>query len=260
MGIFGKDPFEDIGEEILGESIWGKPSGQEPQIPQQQGQEVPGVQQQTLIPQQVPVVTPQVVPQIPFPPTFQPPAFQYSIPQQIQQPQYQPSPQVQQPVERKREDKKKKEEVVRKASYILNFKLGEEFYGVDVENIREVVRTGKITPVPNVHYHVLGIMNLRGRIFPVISLRRFFGMEDLDPEKSKKSKILVVEDEEGFQFGVFVDDVSEVSVYYVDELEPITSVKFSGSKYARGVLRRDNKPIVVIDIKEIMKESLVAEF
>ena len=140
---------------------------------------------------------------------------------------------------------------------MLNFRLGNELYGVDVEHVREVVRISKITPVPNVHYHVLGIMNLRGRIIPVISLRRFFGMEDI--EIGKKNKILVVEDEDGRQTGVLVDDVSEVITYYVDELEPITSVKFSGSRYARGILRRDDTPIVCIDIQEIIRESISVE-
>ncbi len=266
MDIFGKDPFDEIDEDVLGDSIWGVPQG-EIKTPAEEGaqQQVvpPPTQQQMaqpILPQQgqVPVVTPQVVQQVPFPPVYPPqPGTQVppqSSTQTVPSTQYIPEKEE----EKKKEEKKKrgtgrKEEEIKKASYILNFKLGNELYGVDVENIREVVRAGKITPVPNVHYHVLGIMNLRGRIIPVISLRRFFGMEDA--ETDRKSKILVIEDDDGKQTGILVDDVSEVTTYYEDELEPITSVKFSGTKYARGVLRRDDTPIVVIDIKEIVSES-----
>lgn len=249
MDIYGKDPFEDLEGEIVEESIWTKPPEGEPQVPLQNQQSQPQPQQQ------VPIITPQVVPQIPFPP-YPYPYYQYP-------PATPPEPQLKgERAEREKpKDLKKKTETaaVKKASYMLNFKLGNEFYGVDVENIREVVRVVKITPVPNIHYHILGIMNLRGKIFPVISLRRFFGMEDVDI--GKKSKILVVEDEEeAIHAGVLVDDVSEVSLYYVDELEPISSIKFSGSKYARGILRKDDNPIVVIDIREILRESLLTYF
>jgi purine-binding chemotaxis protein CheW len=258
MDIFGKDPFDELGEDILGDSIWGAPQGEikipSPEQVQQTAQPAP--QPQVIPPQQqIPIITPQVVQQLPYPPVY---PFQPA-----QQPPYPQQPR--QDVEKKKEGEEKKEEVkrrvgrkgeeIKKASYILNFKLGNELYGVDVENIREVVRAGKVTPVPNVHFHVLGIMNLRGRIIPVISLRRFFGMPDA--ESGRKTKILVIEDEEGRQTGVLVDDVSEVTTYYEDELEPITSVKFSGTKYARGILRKDDTPIVVIDIREIVSESTI---
>lgn len=242
MGIFGKNPLEEIKEEAFAESIWKLPEG-EPAEPSQAAQ---AAQSQPIYQQipQVPVVTPQVVPQYPYPPVFYP---------------YQPPPSVpevkKQEVKRESEEelvRKQKKGEVKRASYLLNFTLGNEFYGVDVENIREVVRSGKITPVPNSHYNILGIMNLRGRIIPVLSLRRFFNMEDIGI--TRKSKILVIENESGTQTGVLVDDVNEVFAYYLDELEPITSVKFSGTRYARGIFRKDETPIVVIDIKEILSE------
>ncbi len=239
MGIFGKNPLEELEMDAISESIWKMPEGEPPEPPSQ-----PQIQ----TPQQVPVVTPQIVQQYPYPPVFYPyPPPPSPTPTQ---------PEVKKPQEKqevkKEEDTKKRKGEVKKASYLLNFKLGEEFYGVDVENIREVVRSGKITPVPNAHYNVLGIMNLRGRIIPVLSLRRFFNMQDI--ETTKKNKILVIENETGNQIGVLVDDVNEVFTYYLEDLEPITSVKFSGTRYAKGIFRKDEIPIVVIDMKEILGE------
>ncbi|MCS7212798.1 MAG: chemotaxis protein CheW [Candidatus Calescibacterium sp.] len=238
MGIFGKNPLEEISENVFSESIWKLPENEpvEPQQPQQIPQ------------QQVPVITPQVVQQYPYPPVFYP----YQAPPPVVPPESKKQERQETPKREEETKKTSKKGETKKASYLLNFTLGNEFYGVDVENIREVVRSGKITPVPNAHYNVLGIMNLRGRIIPVLSLRRFFNMEDIGI--NRKSKILVIESEGGNQIGVLVDDVNEVFTYYVDELEPITSVKFSGTRYARGIFRKDEIPIVVIDIKEILSE------
>ncbi len=250
MEIFGKDPFENIEDTALSESIWSLPKeGESPKIPEYTQQ------------QPVPVVTPQVIQQIPYPPPIIPQYIQPGIQPQIQpqsQPQLQvPQQQIKKEEERKREERRVgKKEDTRKVSYLLNFRLSNEVYGVDVENIREVVRAGKITPVPNAHYHILGIMNLRGRIIPVLSLRRFLGMEDI--QMTRSSKILVLDIDELNQIGTLVDDVNEVFPYYPDEIEPITTVKFSGTKYAKGVLRKDDIPIVVIDIKEIISESFTA--
>ncbi len=272
MGIFGKDPFDEV-EDVFSESIWNVPSG----TPEMVGGELSGVRQgsqggtqhgmqppisqqpisQTAQPQgwqgqQVPVMIPQVVPQIPYPPVISP---YYPYQEGVTAPGAPPT--ARQEVLRKKKEEAevapKKKEEKKRASYLLNFRLANELYGVDVSSIREVVRAGKITPVPNTHYHILGIMNLRGRIIPVISLRRFFGMEDIGIDR--KIKILVVEDEDGNQTGVLVDDVNEVFLYYADELEPITTVKFSGSRYAKGILKKDDNPIVVIDIREVISES-----
>lgn len=240
MGVFGKNPLEGITEDALSESIWKLPEG-EPVEPTP----APSPTQP-----QIPIVIPHVVQQYPYPPVSYPYPYPPSPPP--------PAEPKKQEVHKEKEIREKKEEEAKKtkkkASYLLNFTLGNEFYGVDVENIREVVRSGRITPVPNAHYNILGIMNLRGRIIPVLSLRRFFNMEDIGI--TRKSKILVVEGEGGNQSGVLVDDVNEVFTYYVDDLEPISSVKFSGTRYARGIFRKDDIPIVVIDIKEILEEIL----
>ena len=78
--------------------------------------------------------------------------------------------------------------------------LGNEIYGVDIACINTVLTPQPITPVPNVPEHVQGVMNLRGRILPVIDLRTRFGLPALDPEKQKSSRIVIM-DVEGVTAG-----------------------------------------------------------
>lgn len=138
------------------------------------------------------------------------------------------------------------------SGYLLSFKLEKEVLGAEVEHIREVVRVGRITPVPNAPFHVLGVMNLRGRIIPLISLRRIFRMEDLPPTRT--SKILIAEDNGKF-VGILVDDVTEVMTFYKTEIEPISSLRFGETRFAKGVLRVGDIPIVIIDIREVIRSS-----
>lgn len=173
---------------------------------------------------------------------------------QLQDTSYDYSQQTQQQQEKQSLEQKKKKGTreERKSSYLLSFTLGNEVLGAGVENIREVVRVGKITPVPNTPYHILGVMNLRGRIIPILSLRRLFGMADA-PE-TIVSKILIAEDEGKFM-GIIVDDVTEVMTFYTSDVEPILSLRFTDVRFAKGILRVADTPLVIVEIKEIMKAS-----
>ncbi len=92
---------------------------------------------------------------------------------------------------------------------IVALHLGSEIYGVDIGCVNTVLTPQPITPVPNVPGHVQGVMNLRGRILPVIDLRTRLGLPDLDPEQQKSSRIVII-DVDGVTAGLIVDSVSEV--------------------------------------------------
>ena len=101
---------------------------------------------------------------------------------------------------------------------IVALHLGEEVYGVDIACVNTVLTPQPITPVPNVPEHVQGVMNLRGRILPVIDLRTRFGLPALDPEQKKSSRIVIM-DVEGVAAGLVVDSVSEVLRLSVASIE-----------------------------------------
>ena len=84
--------------------------------------------------------------------------------------------------------------------------LGEELYGVDIAAIHTVITPQAITPVPRTPEFIAGVMNLRGRIVPVLDLRRRFGL----PDAAGQGRRIVIVDVEGLTAGLIVDDVTEV--------------------------------------------------
>jgi len=102
---------------------------------------------------------------------------------------------------------------------VVALHLGEEIYGVDIASIHTVLTPQPITSVPNVPNYVRGVMNLRGRILPVMDLRTRFGLPLLDAERVKFSRIVIVE-AGGLTAGLIVDAVSEVLKISADAIEP----------------------------------------
>jgi len=105
----------------------------------------------------------------------------------------------------------------------LSFKLGDEEYGVEILRVREIIGVLDITPLPQTESFVKGVVNLRGKIIPVIELRKKFGMPSI--EYTEETCIVVVEvndasASEQFQMGVIVDSVREVQDIEKNQIEP----------------------------------------
>lgn len=104
-----------------------------------------------------------------------------------------------------------------KAGQYLTFQLKHEQYGVPIETVREINQPTEITPVPRTPVFVKGVMNLRGKIIPVVNLRMKFGMEEVD--KTRDTCIIVIDTEIG-QVGMIVDSVKEVVNLEDSQIEP----------------------------------------
>jgi purine-binding chemotaxis protein CheW len=116
---------------------------------------------------------------------------------------------------------------------LVSFDLNGEEYGVDILKVQEIIRMLAITKVPRLPEFVEGVINLRGKVIPVISLRKRFGFEAKDVDKRSRT---VVVDIDGKIIGVVVDSVSEVLRLPVDTLEPPPAVVAGkDAKYIRGV-------------------------
>ena len=99
--------------------------------------------------------------------------------------------------------------------------LAQETYGVDINTVREIIRMQEITKVPKTLDFVEGIINLRGKVIPVVDLRKRFGLPIT--EQNKDSRIVVV-DIDGQSIGIVVDGVSEVLRISNDSVEPPSSM------------------------------------
>ncbi len=140
-------------------------------------------------------------------------------------------------------------------SQLVVFQLGEEEYAVDITQSKEIIKISKITNVPNTPDYVRGVINLRGQIVPVVDLRKRFNI----PGESKKEKIITVEVKESL-IGLVVDAVNEVFWFDMEELETAPEVE-GGIKqeYVKGILKRDGRLLVLIDLNKLLFESRLKE-
>lgn len=118
---------------------------------------------------------------------------------------------------------------------IIEFTLASEIYGVESAFVREVHPLKDFTPLPGVPSFILGIVNVRGQILPVVDLKKFFNL----PEKGlgELNKVIIIHDER-IEFGILVDAVNGTKVIFMEEvLSNPSPVIGTGEKYLKGVTK-----------------------
>lgn len=133
---------------------------------------------------------------------------------------------------------------------LVVFTLANETYGIAISTVNEIIRMQEITEVPRTPDFVEGVINLRGRIVPVIDLRKRFCLEA--GEETQASRIMVVEIQ-GLTVGMVVDSVSEVLRLPSDSVEP-TPPMVAGieAAYLKGVGKWDDRLIILLDIEKVL--------
>ncbi len=141
---------------------------------------------------------------------------------------------------------------------LVGFRIGNETYGVQIGSVREIVRVPQITAVPNAPELVEGVINLRGKIVPVMDLRKRFGSSELQPDK--KNRILVVELDNKL-LGLIVSSASEVLKIPPSEIEPPGAVFAEGeSSYVTGVGKLKGRLIILLDIARLLRQPEFKKF
>src|SRR6516162_973534 len=136
---------------------------------------------------------------------------------------------------------------------VVGFRIGNETYGVRIGSVREIVRVPEITAVPNASETIEGVINLRGKIIPVMDLRKRFGQTDIQPDK--KNRILVVELENKL-VGLIVNSASEVLKIPPSEIESPGSLFADGeSSYVTGVGKLKGRLIILLDLARLLRQS-----
>lgn len=139
----------------------------------------------------------------------------------------------------------------------LTFFLKEEVYGINVDFILQIIAIPQITPIPNTPGYVKGVINLRGKIIPVIDLRLRFGLPAAD--YNARTSIIIIKtevDEEEIFIGIIVDTVLEVLDIQGGMIEPAPSFGISiDTGYIYGMAKVKNKVIILLDIQNILSEE-----
>ena len=138
---------------------------------------------------------------------------------------------------------------------LVSFMLDEEEYGVEVLKVREIIRMPTITKMPNTAQHVEGIINLRGKVIPIISMRKRFGL--MESESSGHTRIIIM-DVVGALTGFIVDAVSEVIRIHSSEIQPPPSMVMSGGigqEFITGVFNHAERLLIIMDVDRMFSED-----
>lgn len=152
-----------------------------------------------------------------------------------------------------------KQGTVAQTNKYLTFELARETYGIGILKIREIIKVMEITPLPHASDSVRGVINLRGKIIPVVDLRMRFGLEV--SEFTDRTCIVVVdlENAEGVRtlVGATVDAVSEVSQIPTVDIEPPPELG-AGARdgHIQGMAKLKDKVVILLDIDKVLGAGL----
>jgi purine-binding chemotaxis protein CheW len=136
---------------------------------------------------------------------------------------------------------------------LVSFFIGSEEFGVDILYVQEINRMSQVTKVPNAPDFVNGVINLRGRVIPVIDLRLKFGMPK--KEHDKNTRIIVME-VSGKTVGFIVDSVNEVLRISKDVTEPPPELAMGiNSEYIKAVGKLEDRLLILIDLEKILSKE-----
>jgi len=135
----------------------------------------------------------------------------------------------------------------------LTFRVDKEEYGIEIEHVTEIIGIQRITDLPDTPEFVKGVINLRGRVIPVIDVRRRFGFEER--EYDERTCIIVV-NINNIAVGLIVDSVREVMDIPSEQIDPPPAItKGSQSRFIQGLGKIEEKVIIVLDINMLLFEN-----
>ena len=156
-------------------------------------------------------------------------------------------------VETTKEDKKETSEILQ----LVGFKIGMEEFGINILAVQEIIKIIDITKVPNASEYIEGVINLRGRIIPIVHLRKRLGMPII--EMDKNTRIIVVEIS-GKTIGFIVDEVQEVLRISTDITEkPPELVSGVDSDYITAVAKLDERLLILLDLEKTLANEDLEE-
>jgi purine-binding chemotaxis protein CheW len=146
-------------------------------------------------------------------------------------------------------------EEVKEVRQLVTFRIGKEEFGVDILMVQEIIRITKITPIPNAPEFILGVINLRGRVIPVVDLRQRLKIRGNRPSADDKMTRILIVEMFAHVMGFIVDAVSEVTRVEVSAIEPTPNLVVSSvdAEYILGMIKLANRLIILLDFRKILK-------
>jgi purine-binding chemotaxis protein CheW len=144
------------------------------------------------------------------------------------------------------------------AHQVLTFVLGNETYGVDILRVQEIRGWSAVTKIPHAPSHVLGVLNLRGSIVPIVDLRMRFSLDRAEYTAITVIIVVSVMSASGRRdFGVVVDGVSDVVDVNTAEVKPAPELgSSSATEYIRGLVSVSDRMVVLLDIDRLIATDM----
>ena len=133
------------------------------------------------------------------------------------------------------------------------FKLGDQEYAFDIRYVKEILRVTDITTVPQTEDYVIGIINLRGTVTPIISLYKKFGFPE--KELSGESRIIILNLRNDVQVGVIVDSVTEVMNIAKENIESAGLELAVGQSFIEGIGKLENRLLLILNLDDIAGQN-----
>jgi len=136
---------------------------------------------------------------------------------------------------------------------LVSFQLGEELYGVDIMDVKEIVRVQDVRTIPNAPYYVEGIFNLRSEIIPIINLHKRFHLKKAQLEEGDEYLGgFIIINIDGSKLGIIIDRIARVVMIQQSDIQPPPQmISGIGAEYINGVVRQDAGYLIVLDIRRL---------
>ena len=140
------------------------------------------------------------------------------------------------------------------------FMLSDEEFGIDIENIREVIPFIKYTRVNDTPQFIVGVFNLRGEVIALLDIKHFFGISDGVFKTTRKTKIVIVKDS-GRETGLMVDYVTAARMININNIQPTPkNIEGISADYISGVVHTGDRPIILLNVNKILFSEAFNEF
>jgi len=140
---------------------------------------------------------------------------------------------------------------------IVCFKIGKEEYGIDILKVQELLKLPKITELPKTANYIMGVIDLRGKVIPIIELGKKFGLEGCSSDDAKRAIVVEISNK---KIGLAIDSVSHVIKIDSKDIEPPPPiVKGVSGRYIVGITKSKEEFVVILDIDQVFSVEEIAE-
>lgn len=137
---------------------------------------------------------------------------------------------------------------------LVTFQLGEELYGVDIMDVKEIVKVCDVRQIPNAPYYVEGIFNLRSEIIPVMNLHKRFQIKKLETSSNEEELDggFIILNIDNNKIGIIIDKIARVVTVDMSEVkDPPQMISGIGTEYIQGVIRQENNYLIMLNIRKL---------